>query len=64
MKVITQTIQLLNSYNRTPIIMNMNNVSVGDGETGCEVRFILPLHYQYQLKKNVYGKDESSYHRR
>lgn len=64
MKVITQTIQLLNSFNRTPIIMNMNNVSVGDGETGCEVRFILPLHYQYQLKKNVYGKDESSYHRR
>lgn len=50
MKVITQTIQLLNSYNRYPIVMTINNVSVGDGETGCEVRFVLPLHYSFQLK--------------
>ena len=64
MKVITQTIQLLNSYNRNPIVMTINNVPVGEGETGCEVRFVLPLHYSYQLKgKKNYGKDESNHNR-
>lgn len=63
MKVITQTIQLLNSYNRTPIVMSIQNVPVEQGEMGCEIRFVLPLHYTYQLKKNIYGKDASGYHR-
>lgn len=63
MKVITQTIQLLNSYNRTPIVMSIQNVPVEQGEMGCEIRFVLPLHYIYQLKKNIYGKDASGYHR-
>lgn len=63
MKVITQTIQLLNSYNRNPIVMAIDNVPVGEEETGCEVRFVVPLHYSYQLKrKNSYGKDESNHH--
>lgn len=50
MKVITQTIQLLNSYNHRQITMVINNVPTGDGETGCEIRFIVPLIYSYQLK--------------
>lgn len=52
MKVITQTIQLLNMYNSHPIVMKISNVPVGDkNEIGCEVRFIVPLNYSYQLKK-------------
>ena len=53
MKVITQTIQLLNTYNSRPIQMKINNVLVGEEkEMGCEVRFVIPLNYSYQLKKN------------
>ena len=51
MKVITRTIQLLNYYNRTPITMCIGNVPMDDGETGCEVRFVVPLDYSYQLNK-------------
>lgn len=52
MKVITQTIQLLNMYNARPILMKINNVPVGeDNEIGCEIRFVVPLNYSYQLKK-------------
>lgn len=50
MKVITQTVQLLNSYNRRQISMTINNVQVETGEMGCEVRFAIPLTYSYQLK--------------
>ena len=53
MKVITQTIQLLNTYNSRPIQMKIDNVLVGEEkEMGCEVRFVIPLNYSYQLKKN------------
>lgn len=51
MKVITQTIQLLNSYNRQAIVMTISNVPVEGGETGCEVRFTIPLNYSYRLTK-------------
>lgn len=52
MKVITQTIQLLNMYNSRPIVMKISNVPIGERkEMGCEVRFIVPLNYSYQLKK-------------
>lgn len=52
MKVITQTIQLLNMYNSRPIVVRINNVEMGeDKEMGCEVRFVVPLNYSYQLKK-------------
>ena len=52
MKVITQTIQLLNFYNDRPIVMKISNVPVGeDGAMGCEVRYEVPLDYSYALKK-------------
>lgn len=52
MKVITQTIQLLNAYNPRPILVKINNVVVGDeNEMGCEVRFVVPLNYSFQFKK-------------
>ena len=51
MRVVTQTIQLLNLYNRHPILMAVNNVEVEGGDIGCEVRFSIPMDYSYQLKK-------------
>lgn len=50
MKVITRTLQLLNAYNRSPIVMKINNVMIKD-EAGCEVYFKLPLDYSYELRK-------------
>lgn len=50
MKVLSQTIQLLNSYNRHPLIMQINNVEIKErGEWGCEVKFTIPLDYSYLL---------------
>lgn len=51
MKVITQTIQLLNLYNDSPIIMTVNDIDTVSGEKGCEVRYIIPASYVYDLKK-------------
>lgn len=52
MKVITQTIQLLNTYNSRPIVVTINNVPIGEeNEMGCEVRFVVPLDYSFQFKK-------------
>lgn len=51
LKVIAQTIQLLNSYNRSQLTMTVGNLSMGNGEVGCEVCFVVPLDYSYQLKK-------------
>lgn len=52
MKVLAQTIQLLNSYNRNPIIMTINNVKIeGREETGCEVKFVIPVDYSYLLRR-------------
>lgn len=51
MKVITQTIQLLNFYNVRPIVMRISNVPVDeDGTVGCQVHFTIPFNYSYILK--------------
>lgn len=50
MKVVTQTIQLLNTYNVEPIVMTINNVDVEEGDVmGCEVHYTIPLNYSYKL---------------
>ncbi len=51
MKVITQTIQLLNLYNDSSVVMTVNNVDTLSGEKGCEVRYVIPAGYVYDLKK-------------
>lgn len=56
MKVITQTIQLLNLYNTDSIVMVINNVSTEDGEPGCEIRFTIPLSFSYQLGRRINKK--------
>lgn len=50
LKVITQTIQMLNAYNKQPIVLTVENVSLDNGEQGCRVCFTIPLNYSYQLK--------------
>ena len=49
MKVIMQTIQLLNSRNKEHIEASVHNVTLPGGETGCEVCFFLPDNYNFQL---------------
>lgn len=53
LKIITRTIQLLNLYNKYPIRMEVRNVSVTTGETGCEVEYTIPYIYSYNLKRPI-----------
>lgn len=53
MKVILQTIQLLNANNKKQIDMSISNVKLEDGETGCEFTVTLPEGYDYNLKKII-----------
>lgn len=59
MKVITRTLQLLNTYNRHQIVMRIDNVEMEGNETGCQIYFRIPLDYSYELKKQKkpYGTD-------
>lgn len=49
MKVIMQTIQILNSKNKEAIDVSVHNVLLESGETGCEVAFRLPDNYDYRI---------------
>lgn len=49
MKVVMQTIQILNSKNREKIDVSVHNVPSPTGETGCEVSFLLPKRYRYEI---------------
>lgn len=49
MKVIMQTIQILNAQNKESIEVSIHNTTLSDGETGCEVAFILPDKYKYKI---------------
>ncbi len=49
MRIIMQTIQILNKKNREAIEVSVHNVGLPDGETGCEVTFYLPDNYNYQI---------------
>ena len=51
MKVLTQTISLLNSYNTHPITMNVNNIIISNEENGCQVKYTIPYHYIYKVEK-------------
>ena len=53
MKVILQTVQLLNVNNKEHIDISITNVQLGEGETGCEFTVILPQGYDYNLKKII-----------
>lgn len=49
MKVIMQTIQILNMKNKESIDVSIHNISLDNGETGCEVTFLLPDKYDYRI---------------
>lgn len=49
LKVLTQTIQLLNEYNKEQINISIHNIQTTKGETGYEVTFTLPDNYSHLL---------------
>lgn len=49
MKVIMQTIQILNNKNKEAIDVSVHNISLQSGEMGCEVTFWLPDNYDYRI---------------
>ena len=49
MKVIMQTIQILNMRNKETIDVSVHNILLSNGETGCEVTFLLPDRYDYKI---------------
>ena len=49
MKVIMQTIRILNNKNKEAIDVLVHNVSLLSGEMGCEVTFWLPDNYDYRI---------------
>lgn len=51
LKVITQSIQLLNLYNKEPITMKISNVKLDEEETGCEISYSIPVGYSYKIVK-------------
>lgn len=51
LKVITQSIQLFNRYNREQIKMRISNVNLENSEKGCEVWYSVPYEYSYNIGK-------------
>ena len=49
MKVVMQTIQILNAKNKQALDVEVHNVVLSSGETGCQVSFLLPVKYDYRL---------------
>ena len=49
MRVIMQTIQILNQQNKEPIDAEVHNVMLPDGCIGCEVSFHIPAAYDYHM---------------
>lgn len=49
MKVIMQTIQILNNKNKEAIDVSVCNVPLQGGEVGCEVTLCLPDNYDYRI---------------
>lgn len=48
-KVIMQTIQILNMKNKEAIDVSIHNTSLPSGETGCQISFLLPDRYNYEI---------------
>ena len=49
LKIITQTICLLNENNKVKLDLSIHNITTETGETGSEVQLIIPDNYSYQL---------------
>lgn len=49
LKIITQTISLLNEHNKEKLELQIHNITTDEGETGVEVCFNIPDEYSYEL---------------
>lgn len=49
LKIITQTICLLNENNKVKLDLSIHNITTETGETGSEVQLVIPDNYSYQL---------------
>lgn len=49
MKVIMQAIQILNMKNKEAIDVSIHNISLPSGGIGCQVTFLLPDKYNYEI---------------
>ena len=49
MKVVMQTIQILNSRNKEGIDVEVHNATLPQGEIGCRVAFSIPSAYRYEI---------------
>lgn len=47
LKVITQSIQLLNMKNKKQISMKISNANLDNNETGCEIKYYIPHNISY-----------------
>lgn len=50
LKVITQSIQLLNLNNKRHITMKISNKNLENSEIGCEVKFSIPMNFKYKIR--------------
>ena len=49
LRVIRQTIDILNQYNKQPIELLIKDCEFEDGKKGCEVVIEVPINYNYKL---------------
>ena len=49
LRVIRQTIDILNQYNKQPIEFTIKDSKFKDGSKGCEVVIEIPRYYNYKL---------------
>ena len=49
LKIITQTICMLNENNKVKLDLSIHNITTETGEAGSEVQLVIPDNYSYQL---------------
>lgn len=51
LKVITQSIQLLNLNNKRAMTLKISNVNLEDSTIGCEIKYFIPQNFNYNIKR-------------
>lgn len=50
LKVVSQTIQLLNEYNKQPMSYKLSNIEDYGGQSGCIAELIIPVSYNFNIR--------------
>lgn len=50
LKVVSQTIQLLNEHNKQPMSYKLSNIEDYDGQSGCIAELIIPINYNFNIR--------------